>query len=75
MTSDQLKEIIDRVLTWPAERQADVARVIELMEQQDESDLRLSEAQADEVRRRIANPPADTIPAGKLFKRLRSSRA
>jgi hypothetical protein len=33
MTSDQLKEIIDRVLTWPAERQADVARVIELMEE------------------------------------------
>jgi hypothetical protein len=75
MTSDQLKEIIDRVLTWPAERQADVARVIELMEAQDESDLRLSEEQAEEVRRRMANPPAKTIPAGEVFGRLRSSRA
>ncbi len=38
MTGDQVKAILDRVLTWPAERQADVARVVELMEEQDKSD-------------------------------------
>jgi hypothetical protein len=44
MTRDQVKELLDRVLTWPAERQADVARVVEIMEEQDRSDLRLSDA-------------------------------
>jgi hypothetical protein len=37
MTKDQVKEILDRVLTWPPERQADVAHMIELMERQDTS--------------------------------------
>jgi hypothetical protein len=63
MTRDQVKEILDRVLTWPAERQADVAHVVEIMEEQDRSDLRLSEEQAAEVRRRLAekNPKAITL--------------
>jgi hypothetical protein len=39
MTKDQVKEILDRVLTWPPKRQADVAHVVELMEQQDNSAL------------------------------------
>jgi hypothetical protein len=37
MTKDQVTEILDRVLTWPAERQADVAHVVEIMEEQDRS--------------------------------------
>jgi hypothetical protein len=32
MTRDQVKEILDRILTWPAERQADVAHMVEMME-------------------------------------------
>jgi hypothetical protein len=75
MTRDQVKEILDRVLTWPAERQADVAHVVEVMEQQDKSDLRLSAEQAAEVRRRIANPTEKTIPAEEIFKRYRTSGA
>jgi hypothetical protein len=67
MTKDQVKEILDRVLTWPAERQADVAHVVEIMEAQDRSDLRLSDEQATEVRRR------KTIPAEEVFKRYRTS--
>jgi hypothetical protein len=73
MTKDQVKEILDRVLTWPAERQADVAHVVEIMEQQDRSDLRLSEEQAAEVRRRLAEPNSKTIPAEDVFKRYRTS--
>jgi hypothetical protein len=73
MTKDQVKEILDRVLTWPAERQADVAHVVELMEQQDRSELRLTDAQAAEVRRRLADPDRRTIPADDVFKRYRSS--
>jgi hypothetical protein len=73
MTRDQVKEILDRVLTWPPERQADVAHVVELMEEQNQSDLRLSEQQAAEVRRRLADPNRERIPAEEVFKRYRSS--
>ncbi len=75
MTRDQVKEILDRVLAWPPERQADVTRVVELMEEQDESNLRLSDEQAAEVRRRIADPSRKPIPAGKVFKRFRTPGA
>lgn len=75
MTKDQVKEILDRVLTWPAKRQADVAHIVELMEEQDRSDLRLSEEQAAEVRRRLADPNRATVPAEEVFKRYRTSGA
>ncbi len=63
MTKDQVKEILDRVLTWPPKRQADVAHVVELMEQQDNSALRLTKEQLAEVRRRRAkkNPKYVTL--------------
>jgi hypothetical protein len=73
MTKAELKEILDRVLTWPPERQADVVRMVELMEEQDSSALRLTDEQAAEVRRRLASPSPSRIPAEEVFKRLRSS--
>jgi len=72
MTKAQVKEILDRVLTWPPERQEDAARVLREMEEQDSSRLRLSAEQAAEVRRRLANPSPDTIPAKEVFKRFRA---
>lgn len=75
MTKDQVKEILDRVLTWPPERQEDAARVLTAMEEQDSSALRLTDEQAAEVRRRLANPSPKRIPAEEVFKRLRSSGA
>ncbi len=71
MTRDQVKEILDRVLTWPAERQADVAHVVEIMEEQDRSDLRLSKEQAAEVRRRLAEKNPKTITLVEFNERLR----
>ena len=56
MTQDQVKKILDRVLTWPAERQADVAHMLELMEEQDRSSIRLTDDQVAEVERRLADP-------------------
>jgi hypothetical protein len=73
MTKEQVKAILDRVLTWPPERQADVAHVVEVMEEQDKSELRLTEEQAAEVRRRLANPSERRIPAEEVFKRFRAS--
>lgn len=71
MTKDQVKEILDRVLTWPPERQADVAHVLELMEEQDNSTLRLSEEQAAEIRRRIAEENPKSVTLAEFNERLR----
>jgi hypothetical protein len=71
MTRDQVKEILDRVLNWPADRQADVAHIVELMEEQDGSTLRLSDDQLAEVRRRRSEKNPKTITLAELNTRLR----
>jgi hypothetical protein len=70
MTKEQVKELLDRLLKWPAQRQADLAYVVELMEEQDNNELRLTEEQAAEVRRRLANPTTETIAAEEVFRRF-----
>jgi hypothetical protein len=71
MTKDQVKEILDRVLTWPPERQAEVAHAVELMEEQDNSTLRLGEEQAAELRRRLAENNSKTMTLAEFNGRLR----
>ena len=71
LTKDQVKEILGRVLTWPPERQADMAQVVERMEEQDNSTLRLGEEQAAEVRRRVADESAKTVTLAEFNERLR----
>ena len=71
MTKDQVKKVLDRVLTWPPERQADLAHIAELMEEQDGSPLRLSDEQAAEVRRRMAEPNPTTMTLGEFNERLK----
>lgn len=55
MTKEQVKQILDRVLTWPPEWQEDVVRVLSQMEKQDASPYHLTEEQVEEVRRRRAD--------------------
>ena len=50
-----------------------IERWITLMEAQDKSPLRLTDEQAAEVRRRLADRNAKTIPAEEVFRRFRSS--
>lgn len=71
MTDKDVKNVLDRVLTWPRERQRDIVRVARLMEEQDKSSLRLTTEQAAEVRRRLKEKNPKTIPAEEVFKRLR----
>lgn len=52
MAKEQVKEILDRVLTWPPQRQEDAARMLRDMEQQDASHHRLTDEQVAEVERR-----------------------
>jgi hypothetical protein len=56
MTKDEVKRILDRVLTWLAERQADVAHMVELMDGRAGSHARPpSDDQVAEVERRVAD--------------------
>lgn len=71
MTSEQVKKVLDRVLTWPPERQADLAHIAEMMEEQDNSALRLSEEQAAEVRRRMAESDPRTMTLAEFNARLK----
>jgi hypothetical protein len=71
MTQDQVKKLLDRVLGWPPERQADLAQIVELMEAQDNSPLRLSKEQIAEVERRLAEPNPQTLTLAEFNERLR----
>lgn len=75
MTKDQIKAVLDRVLTWPPERQADVAQVVTLMEEQDKSPMRLSDEQVAEVRRRLADPNPRFLTLEEVRERFARRRA
>jgi hypothetical protein len=71
MTKEQVKEIFDRVQTWPPERQADVIEVVKLMEAQDRSELHLTDEQVAEVQRRLAEDNPKTMTLAEFNARLR----
>ena len=70
MTNREVKEVLDRVLTWPKERQKDAATILKSMEKQDKSPLRLTDEQAAEVRRRLREKNPKTITLASFNKRL-----
>jgi hypothetical protein len=71
MTKDQVKAVLDRVLTWPPERQEDVAEFLLSVEAQDNSDYRLSGEQIAELRRRRAETNPKTLTLTEFDERLR----
>ena len=54
MTKDQVKAVLDRVLTLPQKRQEEIVEILLAVEEQDKSDLRLTDDQLADVRRRRA---------------------
>ena len=70
MSKEQVKAVLDRVLTWPSERQEDAAKLLMLMESQDESAYRLSDEQVEEVGRRRADKHAPKLTLDEFKERL-----
>jgi hypothetical protein len=70
MSNEQVKAILDRVLTWPDRRQEDAAKMLMLMESTDQSVYRLTDEQVAEVRRRIANPDRKLLSPTEVRERI-----
>lgn len=73
MTQDDVKAILDRVLTWPRERQEDLVEIIATMEVQDTGEYSLSPEQVGEVRRALADKTEATLTLEELDARLQRS--
>ncbi len=70
MSKEQVKAILDRVLTWPEQRQEDAAKVLMLMEASDQSTYRLTDEQVAEVERRLADPNPRRLTLDEFKERL-----
>ncbi len=71
MTKEQIKAVFDRVQNWPLERQEDAAKILTEMEAQDASPYHLNDEQAEEVRRRLADPNRKLVSLDEFNERLR----
>jgi hypothetical protein len=71
MTREQVKEVLERVLTWPPERQEDAAEILMSIEAQDKSGYRLSDDQLAELQRRRAEKDPKTLTLSEFDERLR----
>jgi hypothetical protein len=71
VSKEEVKAVLDRVLTWPSDHQEDAAKLLLLMESADESVYRLTDEQAAEVRRRQANPNPRRLTLEEFKDRLR----
>jgi len=75
VTKDQVKKVLDRVLTWPQSRQEDAARILSEMERQDASPYRLTDEQVAEVKRRLADPNPKFLTLEEVRERFAQRRA
>jgi hypothetical protein len=56
--TQQLKEMIERVKTWPEWRQEDAAYLLEMMEESGTKIYRLSDEERDAIREGLDSPAA-----------------
>ena len=56
MSPQQLKILMQKLESWPAERQAQIVRIADELEAQAASTTVLSDAQVAEVKRRLDDP-------------------
>jgi len=70
MSKEQVKAILERVLTWPEQRQEDAAKVLMLMEASDQSVYQLTDEQVAEVDRRLADPNPRRLTLEEFKERL-----
>jgi hypothetical protein len=75
MKKEHIKAVLDRVLTWPTERQEEAVRVLAEMEEQDRSNLQLTEEQIAEVERRLAEPDPKFLTLEEVRARFAHRRA
>ena len=68
--SKKLQEVIERVRSWPEERQEEAAEVLLEMEAQEGSAYQLTAEQAAEVERRLADPKPRFMTLAELRARL-----
>lgn len=71
MTKQQVKEVLDWVLTWPPERQEVAVEILMGIEAQDRSGYRLSDEQLAELRRRRAERDPEVLSLAEFDERLR----
>lgn len=71
MTKEQVKAILDRVLTWPPERQEEAAQMLLAIEEQDNIVYRLTDEQAAEVQRRLNEPAPEILTLDEFKASLR----
>jgi hypothetical protein len=75
MTKDQIKAVLDRVLTWPRQRQEDAAQVLLDMERDGGDSVRLTDEQVAEVERRLAKPEPKFLTLEDVRARFAKRRA
>jgi len=75
MTKEQIKAVLDRVLTWPPQRQEDAAQLLLDMEQHSGSRVRLTDEQVAEVKRRMADPDPKFLTLEEVRSRFALRRA
>jgi hypothetical protein len=70
MIEEQLDTVLERVRSWPRERQLEAAAMLRLIEEQDASPFQLTDEQLAEVRRRRADKEAKLLTLEEFDARL-----